>query len=119
MILQEGPGEWTALDSEVLMKEDQICGTVNPTPHQVLLDTRFELPFGLYHIIPNLQEYFCFKGFFLSRNNEWKSQHFNKLIKHCNLNEPFIYTFRKVHLISLKLSNIYQKTVILIQKTEK
>uniref|UniRef100_A0A3Q2GAA7 C2 domain-containing protein n=1 Tax=Cyprinodon variegatus TaxID=28743 RepID=A0A3Q2GAA7_CYPVA len=53
---EEGPGEWTALDSEVLMKEDQICGTVNPTPHQVLLDTRFELPFGLYHIIPNLQD---------------------------------------------------------------
>lgn len=29
------------------MKEDQICGTTNPTPHQVLLDTRFELPFGM------------------------------------------------------------------------
>uniref|UniRef100_A0A096LQR4 C2 domain-containing protein n=1 Tax=Poecilia formosa TaxID=48698 RepID=A0A096LQR4_POEFO len=42
---EEGPGSWTALDSEVLMKEDQICGTTNPTPHQVLLDTRFELPF--------------------------------------------------------------------------
>ncbi|XP_047237282.1 protein unc-13 homolog B-like isoform X4 [Girardinichthys multiradiatus] len=44
---EEGPGEWTALDSEVLMKEDQICGTTNPTPHQVLLDTRFELPFDI------------------------------------------------------------------------
>uniref|UniRef100_A0A3Q2QN92 C2 domain-containing protein n=1 Tax=Fundulus heteroclitus TaxID=8078 RepID=A0A3Q2QN92_FUNHE len=48
-VFQEGPGEWTALDSEVLMKEDQICGTTNPTAHQVLLDTRFELPFGAYH----------------------------------------------------------------------
>lgn len=28
------------------MKEDEIYGTKNPTPHQVLLDTRFELPFG-------------------------------------------------------------------------
>ncbi|XP_035999686.1 uncharacterized protein LOC110368697 [Fundulus heteroclitus] len=44
---EEGPGEWTALDSEVLMKEDQICGTTNPTAHQVLLDTRFELPFDI------------------------------------------------------------------------
>lgn len=36
------------MDSEVLMREDEICGTTNPTPHQVLMDTRFELPFGLY-----------------------------------------------------------------------
>lgn len=43
---QEGPGQWTCLDSEVLMEEDQICGTSNPTLHQVLLDVRFELPFG-------------------------------------------------------------------------
>ncbi|RXN30837.1 unc-13 -like protein [Labeo rohita] len=43
---EEGPGEWTSLDSEVLMKEDEIYGTKNPTPHHVLLDTRFELPFG-------------------------------------------------------------------------
>ncbi|KAG7490717.1 unc-13-like B-like isoform X3 [Solea senegalensis] len=44
---EEGPGEWTSLDSEVLMREDEICGTSNPTPHQVLLDTRFELPFEI------------------------------------------------------------------------
>ncbi|XP_034027064.1 protein unc-13 homolog B-like isoform X5 [Thalassophryne amazonica] len=44
---QEGPGEWTSLDSEVLMREDEVCGTANPTPHQVLLDTRFELPFDI------------------------------------------------------------------------
>nr|XP_033946576.1 protein unc-13 homolog B-like [Pseudochaenichthys georgianus] len=41
---EEGPGTWASLDSEVLMQEDEICGTSNPTPHQVLLDTRFELP---------------------------------------------------------------------------
>lgn len=45
-LFQEGPGQWASLDSEVLMREDEICGTTNPTPHQVLLDTRFELPFG-------------------------------------------------------------------------
>ncbi|KAI4821142.1 hypothetical protein KUCAC02_029090, partial [Chaenocephalus aceratus] len=28
-------------------EEDEICGTSNPTPHQVLLDTRFELPFDI------------------------------------------------------------------------
>ncbi|TWW60141.1 Protein unc-13 -like protein B [Takifugu flavidus] len=44
---EEGPGHWVSLDSEVLMKEGEICGTTNPTPHQVLLDARFELPFGL------------------------------------------------------------------------
>ncbi|XP_078141453.1 protein unc-13 homolog B-like [Centroberyx gerrardi] len=44
---EEGPGEWTSLDSEVLMREDEICGTTNPTPHQVLLDARFELPFDI------------------------------------------------------------------------
>ncbi|XP_041642978.1 protein unc-13 homolog B-like [Cheilinus undulatus] len=44
---KEGPGKWTSLDSEVLMREDEICGTTNPTPHQVLLDTRFELPFDI------------------------------------------------------------------------
>lgn len=47
-LVQEGPGKWTSLDSEVLMREDEICGTSNPTPHQVLLDTRFELPFGMH-----------------------------------------------------------------------
>uniref|UniRef100_A0A8C5HZE5 Protein unc-13 homolog B-like n=1 Tax=Gouania willdenowi TaxID=441366 RepID=A0A8C5HZE5_GOUWI len=44
---EEGPGQWTCLYSEVLMRENEICGTSNPTPHQVLLDTRFELPFEI------------------------------------------------------------------------
>nr|XP_055064810.1 protein unc-13 homolog B-like isoform X5 [Misgurnus anguillicaudatus] len=44
---EEGPGEWIFLDSEVLMKADEIYGTKNPTPHRVLLDTRFELPFDI------------------------------------------------------------------------
>uniref|UniRef100_H0X893 Uncharacterized protein n=1 Tax=Otolemur garnettii TaxID=30611 RepID=H0X893_OTOGA len=42
---EEGPGEWSTLESETLMKDDEICGTKNPTPHKILLDTRFELPF--------------------------------------------------------------------------
>nr|XP_046225964.1 uncharacterized protein LOC124048873 isoform X2 [Oncorhynchus gorbuscha] len=44
---EEGSGEWTFLDAEVLMKADEIYGTKNPTPHRVLLDTRFELPFDI------------------------------------------------------------------------
>ncbi|XP_069562116.1 protein unc-13 homolog B-like [Brachyistius frenatus] len=44
---EDGPGEWMLLDSEVLMREDEICGTTNPTPHHVQLDTRFELPFDI------------------------------------------------------------------------
>ncbi|KAL2100459.1 hypothetical protein ACEWY4_004853 [Coilia grayii] len=44
---EEGPGDWTCLDAEVLMKADEIYGTKNPTPHKVLLDTRFELPFEI------------------------------------------------------------------------
>ncbi|XP_053147899.1 protein unc-13 homolog B isoform X10 [Hemicordylus capensis] len=44
---EEGPGEWSTLEAEVLMKGHEVCGTKNPTPHKVLLDTRFELPFDI------------------------------------------------------------------------
>ncbi|TMS08811.1 Protein unc-13-like protein B, partial [Larimichthys crocea] len=44
---EEGSGDWIFLDAEVLMKADEIYGTKNPTPHRVLLDTRFELPFDI------------------------------------------------------------------------
>lgn len=44
---EEGPGDWSTLDAEVLMNEDEICGTGSPTPHKILLDARFELPFDI------------------------------------------------------------------------
>ncbi|XP_072462805.1 protein unc-13 homolog B isoform X5 [Notamacropus eugenii] len=44
---EEGPGEWSTLEAETLMKDDEVCGTKNPTPHKILLDTRFELPFDI------------------------------------------------------------------------
>ncbi|XP_066469585.1 protein unc-13 homolog B-like [Tiliqua scincoides] len=44
---EEGPGEWSTLEAEVLMKNHEVCGTKNPTPHKILLDTRFELPFDI------------------------------------------------------------------------
>lgn len=50
-VLQEGPGQWLTLDSNVIMAENEICGTKDPTFHRLLLDTRFELPLGLVFII--------------------------------------------------------------------
>lgn len=44
--MQEGPGEWLTLDSQVIMTDNEICGTKDPTFHRILLDTRFELPLG-------------------------------------------------------------------------
>ncbi|XP_077441633.1 uncharacterized protein unc13bb isoform X4 [Vanacampus margaritifer] len=44
---EEGQGQWLLLDAEVLIKADEIYGTKNPTPHRLLLDTRFELPFDI------------------------------------------------------------------------
>uniref|UniRef100_A0A3Q3IYY6 Unc-13 homolog A (C. elegans) n=1 Tax=Monopterus albus TaxID=43700 RepID=A0A3Q3IYY6_MONAL len=44
---EEGPGQWLTLDSNVIMAENEICGTKDPTFHRLLLDTRFELPLGL------------------------------------------------------------------------
>lgn len=46
-LFQEGPGQWLTLDSNVIMAENEICGTKDPTFHRLLLDTRFELPLGL------------------------------------------------------------------------
>ncbi|XP_062869454.1 protein unc-13 homolog A [Trichomycterus rosablanca] len=44
---EEGPGQWMTLDSQVVMTENEICGTKDPTFHRVLLDTRFELPLDI------------------------------------------------------------------------
>nr|XP_043899950.1 protein unc-13 homolog A isoform X1 [Solea senegalensis] len=44
---EEGPGQWLTLDSNVIMAENEICGTKDPTFHRLLLDTRFELPLDI------------------------------------------------------------------------
>ncbi|XP_028916564.1 protein unc-13 homolog B isoform X5 [Ornithorhynchus anatinus] len=44
---EEGPGEWSTLEAQALMRNDEVYGTKNPTPHKILLDTRFELPFDI------------------------------------------------------------------------
>uniref|UniRef100_A0A8B9F8Z5 UN13A protein n=1 Tax=Amazona collaria TaxID=241587 RepID=A0A8B9F8Z5_9PSIT len=43
----EGPGEWLTLDSQVIMTDNEISGTKDPTFHRILLDTRFELPLDI------------------------------------------------------------------------
>ncbi|XP_044852571.1 protein unc-13 homolog A-like [Mauremys mutica] len=44
---EEGPGEWLTLDSQVIMTDNKISGTKDPTFHRILLDTRFELPLDI------------------------------------------------------------------------
>ncbi|CAL8268492.1 unnamed protein product [Arctogadus glacialis] len=44
---EDGPGTWLTLDSNVIMAENEICGTKDPTFHRLLLDTRFELPLDI------------------------------------------------------------------------
>ncbi|XP_056428674.1 protein unc-13 homolog A isoform X17 [Hyla sarda] len=44
---EEGPGEWLTLDSQVIMTDNEICGTKDPTFHRILLDARFELPLDI------------------------------------------------------------------------
>lgn len=53
---QEGPGEWLTLDSQVIMTDNEICGTKEPTLHLVLLDTRFELPLGEQSIFTSMSD---------------------------------------------------------------
>ncbi|XP_030396523.1 protein unc-13 homolog A isoform X9 [Gopherus evgoodei] len=44
---EEGPGEWLTLDSQVIMTDNEISGTKDPTFHRILLDTHFELPLDI------------------------------------------------------------------------
>ncbi|XP_039626215.1 protein unc-13 homolog B-like [Polypterus senegalus] len=41
---EEGRGSWWVLDSDVLLDGGEICGTENPTLHEVLLDVYYEFP---------------------------------------------------------------------------
>ncbi|XP_039190704.1 protein unc-13 homolog A isoform X3 [Crotalus tigris] len=44
---EDGPGEWLTLDFHVIMIDNEISGTKDPTFHRILLDTRFELPLDI------------------------------------------------------------------------
>ena len=41
-----GPGKWVQIDQDLETRNGQTVGTCNPTGHSVLVDVRFELPFG-------------------------------------------------------------------------
>nr|XP_046489103.1 uncharacterized protein LOC124222327 [Neodiprion pinetum] len=43
---QDGSGQWISLDSELEMRGGEVVGTKAPTGHMLLIDCRFELPFG-------------------------------------------------------------------------
>lgn len=44
----ETHGQWYQLDSELILLDGDIVGTKNPTGHMIMLDCRFEPPFGRY-----------------------------------------------------------------------
>lgn len=43
---QEGCGRWFPLAGELVVRGSEIVGTAGATGHAILLDCRFELPFG-------------------------------------------------------------------------
>ena len=45
-ILQEGPGKWYNLDGELVIEDGEVKGTTKRTGDSLLLDCRFELPWG-------------------------------------------------------------------------
>ncbi|XP_050429700.1 protein unc-13 homolog B isoform X4 [Adelges cooleyi] len=45
---EDGDGDWVSLDAELEMSDGVVCGTRCPTGHFLLIDARFELPFGPY-----------------------------------------------------------------------
>ncbi|XP_030740035.2 protein unc-13 homolog B isoform X1 [Globicephala melas] len=71
---EEGPGEWSTLEAETLMKDDEICGTKNPTPHKILLDARFELPFDIPEEEARYWTYKLEQINALGTDNEYSSQ---------------------------------------------
>jgi hypothetical protein len=48
---QEGTGQWMSLDAEQIMENGVVVGTRNPTGDYLLIDCRFELPYGkAFHV---------------------------------------------------------------------
>lgn len=41
-----GTGTWLSLDAELVMRDGQVVGTKTATGHALLIDARFELPYG-------------------------------------------------------------------------
>ncbi|OWR48102.1 putative unc-13 [Danaus plexippus plexippus] len=47
---QECGGRWVELEAQLMMRGGAVVGTTGPTGHALLLDCRFEPPFGMYFI---------------------------------------------------------------------
>lgn len=43
-----GNGEWLQMDNELDTRNGQTVGTRGPTGHNLLVDVRLELPYGMY-----------------------------------------------------------------------
>uniref|UniRef100_A0A8C6YB81 UN13A protein n=1 Tax=Naja naja TaxID=35670 RepID=A0A8C6YB81_NAJNA len=86
---EDGPGEWLTLDSHVIMTDNEISGTKDPTFHRILLDTRFELPLD----IPEEEARYWVKE--LERLNAMRDQDDNVHISHSN-NEHFVILYHDI-----------------------
>ena len=42
----EGSGKWLQIDQELETRNGEVVGTRGPTGHSILVDVRFELPYG-------------------------------------------------------------------------
>lgn len=49
-----------SLDAELVMMDGEVVGTKNPTGHSLLVDCRFELPFGKYYLYFNIKQFMFF-----------------------------------------------------------
>lgn len=52
-----GDGRWLQMDQELETRNGQTVGTSKPTGHNVLVDARFELPFGEFTTIVFTDQY--------------------------------------------------------------
>ncbi|VDL67395.1 unnamed protein product [Nippostrongylus brasiliensis] len=62
-----GDGRWLQMDQELETRNGQTVGTTKPTGHNVLVDARFELPFGQFPLcFEDFQRFLFTSGFHLS-----------------------------------------------------
>jgi hypothetical protein len=48
--MQDGTGQWLPLEAELVMRDGEVVGTKTATGHAILIDARFELPYGKRHM---------------------------------------------------------------------
>ncbi|VDN84983.1 unnamed protein product, partial [Brugia pahangi] len=66
---EAGPGKWLQIDQELETRNGQTVGTSRPTGHSILVDVRFELPYGLFLLNLNFYLLLYFYLFFFSTHN--------------------------------------------------